>query len=56
MSDAPLPQNAQWVTPLMPGDIPEGTRPVWNVEKAIWEFFPLVDQYPTRPLITPTTP
>jgi hypothetical protein len=31
------PQNFQWVKPIMPGDVPEGMKPVWNSETESWD-------------------
>lgn len=35
-------ENAQWVKPLWPGDIPENTTPLWNTQEEKWEFISIV--------------
>lgn len=32
-------QNATWVPPIQPGDVPDNHRPEWDGEK--WEFIPM---------------
>jgi hypothetical protein len=31
-------ENAQWVKPLSPSDIPANTAPIWNSTTSNWEF------------------
>jgi hypothetical protein len=36
-----MPENAPWIKPIWPGDIPEGTTPVWNSTLTQWDYIPL---------------
>lgn len=35
-----MPDNAQWVKPLSPEDIPEGHMPLWDAANQVWTFVP----------------
>jgi hypothetical protein len=53
-------ETIQWVKPLIPGDIPKDTYPVWNTATLEWNFKPIEDlhepvvQLPDAPATDPT--